>query len=105
MFRLALYDYEHVFRARERWEDGAHSDALKFRKDSFSAVVTAVIDEIIGVPSSAVRSHLSQQWPHVMGRALDCDGVLNLLDRIWNQVVAWKPTGSLAGGCACRPAR
>jgi len=58
--------------------------------------VSAVIDEVIAVPSSAPGAHLGQPSPDVMGRAMNGDGVIDRANGLGNQVVSGKGLGYLA---------
>src|SRR5271167_2977312 len=57
--RLILRHSEHVSDSGEGGEYASHRDALIFRQDAFGAVMPAVVDEIIGIPSSATGAHLN----------------------------------------------
>ena len=74
-------------------------------QDTFGAAVAAVIDEVVGVPSSAVGAHLDKPRPDVMRRATNRDGVIDRADRLGNQVVSSKSPGTLVRSGADLPAR
>lgn len=53
MLRFALRDHEHVSGSGECGEHDSYPDVLIIGQNAFGAMVTAVIDEVVGVPSGA----------------------------------------------------
>lgn len=70
-------------------------DILIVLSDAVGAAVTTVVNEVVGVPSGPVGSHLSQPWPDVMSKATNRDGVIDRADRLGNQIVSGKGPGTL----------
>ena len=85
-------------------KDASDADALIFRQDTFGAALTAVIDEVVGVPSGAAGAHLGQPRPDVMRRTPNRDGVIDRAEGLRNQVVSGKSPGLLARSGADLPA-
>jgi hypothetical protein len=103
VFRLTLHDDEHIRSSGKCGEYPAHVDALIRGQDAFGAALTAVIDEIVGIPSGAAGAHLGQPRPDVMRRATNRDGVIDRAEGLRNQVVSGKSPGLLARSGADLP--
>src|SRR6266566_4839930 len=84
----------------ERGEHASNRDALIFRQDAFGAVMPAVVDRVVGVPSSAARAHLHQPRPDIAGRTMNGDGVVDRADGIGNQVISGESFVTLGSRCA-----
>src|SRR5208337_3073453 len=92
---FALRDYEHVLSSGECGEYASHTGVLITGQDAFGAALTAVIDEVVGVPSGAAGAHLHQPRPDLMRRATNCNGVIDRAKGLRNQVVSGKSSGLL----------
>ena len=75
-------------------------DILIVWQDTFGAAVATVINEVVGVPSSPVGSHLNKPRPNVTRRTTNRDGVIDRADRLGNQVVSGKGPGMLVRSSA-----
>src|SRR5208337_2592297 len=100
VFRLTLCNDKHVLRAGERREHAAHTDVLQVGEDAFGAVVSAVINEVVGIPPGAAGAHLHQPRPDLARRATHGDCVMHRADRLRNQIVSGKGADALGGSGA-----
>jgi len=83
-FRFILRYDEDILCSGKRREHASNRDVLKFRQDSLGAPMTAIVNEIVGIPSGASRTHLGEPRPNIGRRAMNCDGVVHDTNRIWN---------------------
>src|SRR5271169_3043656 len=84
VFRLTLRNEEHVLGSGECRKNTPYPDALILGQDAFGAVATAVVNEVVGVPSCPARAHLGQPRPHVTRRATNRDGMIDRADGLRN---------------------
>ncbi len=93
MLPFALRDHEHISGSGEGGEHASYADVLIIGQNAFGAMMTAVIDEVIGVPSGAAGAHLGQPRPDLTRRTLNRDGVIDRAKGLRNQVVSGKKSG------------
>jgi hypothetical protein len=94
---LALRDQEPAGSSGECGEYASHADVLIIGQDAFGAKLTAVRDEVVGIPSGTARTHLGQPRPDVVRRATNRDGVIDRAQGLRNQVVSGKNPGRSSG--------
>jgi hypothetical protein len=102
---LALRDQEPAGSSGECGEYASHADVLMIGQDAFGAKLTAVRDEVVGIPSGMARTHLGQPRPDVVRRATNRDGVIDRAQGLRNQVVPGKNPGLLVRSYADLPGR
>lgn len=78
--RLKLCDDKHIFHTGKGRKYATHGDVLILWQNSPCTGLAAIVNEVVGVPSAATRSHLRKPRPHDLRRALDADGVCHRED-------------------------
>ncbi len=103
--RLTFGNDEHVLGSGERGKHASYRDVLIFGQDAVGTRMPAIVDEAVGIPSSATGAHLNQPRPDFARRTMNRDGMIDRPDGLGNQVISGKRLSPLRSSCANLHAR
>jgi hypothetical protein len=85
---LTFGDDEHVLGSGNRGEHAPYRDVLIFGQDAVGTRMSAVVDEVVGIPSGATGAHLNQPRPDFVRRTMNRDVMIDRADGLGNQVIS-----------------